>query len=157
MPVLKEFADDMRRYGFEVSENNGIFTARKEDISRFVRMDIIAEMLYDISEKYRFEPNEVGNNHLLDLNRFYDSYDWESYSEGKNVLENTIIALQSGDFEPIENYIEQVQSVCATSNSMGIEEGKIREAAEHLEKVKSAFVERIKTELETEEQFPNGE
>lgn len=159
MPVLKEFADDMRRYGFEVSENNGIFTARKEDISSFVRIDIIAEMLYDISEKYRFEPNEAGNNHLLDLNRFYDSYDWESYSEGKNVLENTIIALQSGNFEPIENYIEQVQYVCvtSTSNSMGIDEGKIREAAEHLEKFKAVFVERSKSALEAEEQFPNGE
>ncbi len=159
MPVLKEFADDMRRYGFEVSENNGIFTARKEDISSFVRIDIIAEMLYDISEKYRFEPNEAGNNHLLDLNRFYDSYDWESYSEGKNVLENTIIALQSGNFEPIENYIEQVQYVCvtSTSNSMGIDEGKIREAAEHLEKFKAVFGERSKSALEAEEQFPNGE
>lgn len=157
MPVLKVFADEMKNYGFEVSENDGISIVRREDISSFVRMDIIAEILYDISEKYRFTPNEVGNNHLLDLNRFYDSYDWDSFSIGKNVLENTIIALKSGDFEPIENYIEQVQSVCEVSDSMNFEESKIREVAEHLEKVKSAFAERNKAKLEAEEKFPNGE
>ncbi|MDE5994959.1 MAG: hypothetical protein K2G60_05540, partial [Oscillospiraceae bacterium] len=157
MPVLKEFADEMKNYGFEVSENDGMSIVRKEDISSFVRMDIIAEILYDISAKYRLEPNEVGNNHLLDLDRFYDSYDWDSFSMGKNVLENTIIALKSGNFEPIENYIEQVQSVCEVSGSMHFEESKINEAAEHLAKVKSAFAERNKAELETEEKFPNGE
>lgn len=158
MPVLEAFAEDMRKYGFETKETNGTFTAESSDVSAFIRMDTIGEILYDISEKYRFEPNEAGNNHLLDLNRFYGSYEWDGFSMGKNVYENTVIALKSGNFEPIENYIEQVKSVCENSDgNMLYEESKISEAAEHLAKVKALFSERTKSEIEAAEPFPNGE
>ena len=66
--------------------------------------------------------------------------------------------MKSGNFEPIENYIEQVKSVCENSDgSMLYEESKINEAAENLTKVKAVFTERNKSVLETEEAFPNGE
>lgn len=149
MPVLQEFAEEMQNYGFDVSENNGVFTVNKEDIASYVRMDTIADIFYEISEMYRFEPNEVGNNHLLDLNRFYDSYEWDGYSLGKNVFENTIIALKSGNFEPVENYVEQVKSVCENSSDlMQYEKSKIAEVEEHLGKIKAAFVAKSKTEIE---------
>ena len=158
MPVLEAFAEDMRKYGFETKETNGTFTAESSDVSAFIRMDTIGEILYDISEKYRFEPNEVGNNHLLDLNRFYDSYEWNGFSAMKNVIGNTIAALKSGNFKPVENYIEQVRSVCENSDgNMLYEESKISEAAENLAKVKAVFIERNKSEIEAAEQVPNGE
>lgn len=158
MPVLKEFAEDMKKYGFETYEADGIFTANREDVAGFIRMDTIGEILYDISEKYRFEPNEVGNNHLLDLNRFYDSYEWNGFSTLKNVIDNTVIALRSGNYDPFDNYIEQVKSVCENSDgNMLYEESKIKEAEEHLAKVKAVFGERNKSVLGAEEKFPNGE
>ncbi len=157
MPVLKEFAEDMKKYGFETYEADGIFTANREDVAGFIRMDTIGEILYDISEKYRFEPNEVGNNHLLDLNRFYDSYEWNNFSTLKNVIDNTVIALRSGNYDPFDNYIEQVKSVCENSDgNMLYEESKIKEAEEHLAKVKAVFGERNKSVLGAEEKFPNG-
>ena len=158
MPVLKEFAEDMKKYGFETYEADGIFTANREDVAGFIRMDTIGEILYDISEKYRFEPNEVGNNHLLDLNRFYDSYEWNNFSNLKNVIDNTVIALRSGNYDPFDNYIEQVKLVCENSEEdMLYEKAKIKEVEEHLAKVKAVFGERNKSVLETEEKFPNGE
>lgn len=158
MPVLKEFAEDMKKYGFETYEADGIFTANREDVAGFIRMDTIGEILYDISEKYRFEPNEVGNNHLLDLNRFYDSYEWNNFSTLKNVIDNTVIALRSGNYDPFDNYIEQVKSVCENSEeNMLYEKAKIKEAEEHLAKVKAVFGERNKSVLGAEEKFPNGE
>lgn len=138
MPVLKEFAEDMRKNGFEAYEANGLFTAKKEDIAGFIYVDTIGEILYDISEKYRFEPNEAGNNHLLDLNRFHTDYNWYAFSMGKNVFENTVIALCSGNFKPMESYIEQVKSVCENSDgNMLYEKSKINVAEEYLEKFKA--------------------
>lgn len=158
MPVLKEFAEDMKKYGFETYEADGIFTANREDVAGFIRMDTIGEILYDISEKYRFEPNEVGNNHLLDLNRFYDSYEWNGFSTLKNVIDNTVIALRSGNFKPMESYIEQVKSVCENSDgNMLYEKSKINEAEEHLEKFKAVYEEKRKSMFKSEQQFPNGE
>lgn len=120
-------------------------------------MDTIADILYEISEMYRFEPNEVGNNHLLDLNRFYDSYEWDGYSLGKNVFENTVIALKSGNFEPVENYVEQVKSVCENSDgSMQYEKRRIAEVEENLDKIKAAFAEKSKTETEIGNEVPMG-
>lgn len=84
------------------------YKAKESDVEQYVERETIALAIDDISEVYRFMPQEVGEPYHLDLMRYPDYYEWDSFKVGKNVYQNVMIALQEGNFGVLNEYLTEV-------------------------------------------------
>lgn len=92
----------------DIVNETDTYKARESDVEQYVERETIALAIDDISEAYRFMPQEVGEPYHLDLMRYPDYYEWDSFKVGKNVYQNVMIALQEGNFGVLNEYLTEV-------------------------------------------------
>ena len=95
----------------DINNESDTYHASKGDIKLYTERETIALLIDDISEAYRFTPQEAGEPYHLDLMRYANNpyyYDWDSFDKGKNVYQNVMIALQEGNFGVINEYLNEV-------------------------------------------------
>lgn len=97
--------------GTVISEINdvletGQYITSNSDYEKYVAIDKLALAFDDISSAFENTLREVGQPYFLDLMEFHDMHDWDDFSIGRNVYQNTADALTMGNIAPLMTYLE---------------------------------------------------
>ena len=118
------------------TDNLTVYLADSTELLQERAMRNIADGVRDISAAFTDVPQMLGEPYVYDLDRFADMFDWDFHIE-KDVSENTVELLRSGNTEPIEKYLRSLIEEAAQPGAAEVLTGQAQTAQIILELTKT--------------------